>query len=168
LKLIQAGIILVFHGFIQDKIIFLLKNLIMEKYNIPDDLKVFGFQVKTFPNGIGESFDKLMKMLPNGDGRSFYGISKFVQQGIAYYVATTELAEGEAVKFGCEEYIIEKGIYLKESIMDWRNNIECIKDVFDRMLKDQLADRSHPCVEWYKTMDEMFCLVKMNMAKIVA
>ena len=36
----------------------------MEKYSLQSDLKVFGVQVKTFPNGVGEAVDKLMKMLP--------------------------------------------------------------------------------------------------------
>jgi len=33
----------------------------MENYNLKDNLKVFGLQVKTFPLGIGETFDDLVK-----------------------------------------------------------------------------------------------------------
>ena len=47
---------------------------IMEKYNLQNDLKVFGVQVNTFPNGVGEAFDKLMKMLPQQDKRPYYRI----------------------------------------------------------------------------------------------
>lgn len=38
---------------------FKQNKFIMEKYNLPDDVKVFGVQVKTFPHGIGEAFDGL-------------------------------------------------------------------------------------------------------------
>ena len=39
----------------------------MEKYNLQNDLKVFGVRVDTFPNGVGEAFDKLVQMLRQGD-----------------------------------------------------------------------------------------------------
>ena len=34
----------------------------MEKIILDNDINVFGTQVKTFPMGIGEAFDKLVKM----------------------------------------------------------------------------------------------------------
>ena len=33
----------------------------MEIYNLPNDVKVFGFQVTNFPPGIGEAFESLLK-----------------------------------------------------------------------------------------------------------
>ena len=42
----------------------------MEKYFLKDDLKVFGRQVKKFPQGMEEAFDALVKMLPGGFDRS--------------------------------------------------------------------------------------------------
>ena len=51
----------------------------MEKYTVENDIPVFGLQVKTFPSGIGETFDQLVRLLPGGFDRSFYGISFFEQ-----------------------------------------------------------------------------------------
>jgi hypothetical protein len=55
----------------------------MEKYNLINNIKIFGVQVKTFPSGIGEAFDELVKML-GGFNRSFYGISKFNDGKMVY------------------------------------------------------------------------------------
>ena len=74
----------------------------MEKYNLEDNVKVFGVHVKTFPQGIGEAFDALLKMLPPGDDRPFYGISEMTKGGIIYKAAALETFDGEAEKYGCE------------------------------------------------------------------
>ncbi len=74
----------------------------MEKLTIENDLKVFGVQVKTFPLGIGEAFDKLVKMLPGGFDRSFYGISYMEGDKMIYYAAAEENMPGEAEKYSCE------------------------------------------------------------------
>ena len=50
-----------------------IKNNSMETIHLEQEVKVFGVQVKTFPMGIGEAFDQLIKMLPGGFSRSFYG-----------------------------------------------------------------------------------------------
>jgi len=47
----------------------------METYIIKNNIEAFSFQVKTFPNGIGDAFDKLIAMVPEGLNRSYYGIS---------------------------------------------------------------------------------------------
>lgn len=48
----------------------------MKKYNLINDVKVFGLQVKTSPAGIGETFDELIKKTGDFAGsRAYYGIS---------------------------------------------------------------------------------------------
>ena len=70
--------------------------------------------------------------------------------------------EGEAEKYNCERYIIEKGEYLAVAITDWRKKTDCIKDVFHDMMEDDRADKTKEVVEWYKTETEMICLVKIR------
>ena len=135
----------------------------MEKYYLNNDLKVFGTQVKTFPEGIGAAFEALIKMLPDGPERQYYGISYMTKDGEIIYKATVlEKYEGEAKKYHCEISVIEKGEYLTEVIHDWRKKTDCIKDVFHDMMQDSRIDKSKPCVEWYKNSDEMFCMVKLK------
>ncbi len=133
----------------------------MEKYYLRDDLKVFGIQVKTFPHGIGEVFEALIKMLPGGFDRSYYGISCMTKDGaMIYNAAAIEKYAGEAEKYNCRRWIIEKGEYLTETINDWRRKTDCIKDVFHRLLQENRVDNTKPAVEWYKNDDEMLCMIR--------
>lgn len=91
----------------------------MEKYNLKNDLKVFGTQVKTFPEGVGAAFDTLMKMLPGRLERQYYGISYMKDDAIIYKATVLEKYEGEAEKYDCEQYLIEEGEYLTETIHGW-------------------------------------------------
>jgi predicted transcriptional regulator YdeE len=135
----------------------------MEIYNLQNDLKVFGIQVKTFPMGIGEAFDKLIKMLPGGFDRSYYGISYMTNDGAMMYIAAAiEKREGEAEKYNCERYIIEKGEYMAITVNDWRSKTDCIKDIFYEIIKDSRIDKTSPAIEWYKDEKQMICMVKMN------
>lgn len=135
----------------------------MEKYTLQTNLKIFGVQVKTFPNGIGEAFDALVKMLPGGFDRSYYGISYMSNDGAMVYIAAAvEKEEGEAEKYNCERYIIEKGEYIAITVNDWRSKTDCIKDVFYEIIKDSRIDKTRPAIEWYKDEKEMICMVKMN------
>jgi hypothetical protein len=135
----------------------------METYNLKNDLKVFGTEVATFPLGIKEAFSALLNLIPDGFKRSYYGISYMDEKGKIIYMATAEEKnKGEAEKYNCKRYTIEKGEYLAEEISDWLKKVDCIKDIFHDMMQDARADNTKPVVEWYKTQTEMLCLVKMK------
>jgi hypothetical protein len=133
----------------------------MKTYNLKNDLKVFGVQVKNFPGGVAEAFDRLTKLFPEDDKRSYYGIFEMDKNGRMHYYATAEeLHAGEAEKHNCERYVIEKGEYLTETLEDWQKKTECIKDVFQEMMPDKRVDKMKPGVEWYKSGTEMLCMLK--------
>lgn len=135
----------------------------MEKYQIKNDVKGFGFQVKSFPSGIGEAFQKLMEMIPKGKERSYYGISYFNDSGnILYYAAAEEINPGEAEKYHCDSYTIEKGEYLTIKVPGWRQKTDQIKDVFHELMQDKRIDNTKPCIEWYYHDEEMMCMMKMH------
>jgi predicted transcriptional regulator YdeE len=135
----------------------------METYDLKNDLKVFGKEVKTFPLGVKEAFGALLDTIPEGFKRSYYGLSHMDDKGKMVYLATAEEKyEGEAEKYNCERYIVEKGEYLAVPVNDWLKKIDCIKDVFHDMMEDDRADKTKPVVEWYKTETEMLCLVKIK------
>jgi hypothetical protein len=134
----------------------------METYHVPHNVKVLGNVVETFPAGIGEAFDALIKMLPEGDKRLYYGISWCSGNDITYIAAAEQKTENEATQFGCKIYIIEKGDYLCIPVYDWRRKTASIKNVFEEIMKDARADNKEPAIEIYKNEKEMFCLVKMR------
>ena len=133
----------------------------MEKFTITEDVKTFGVRVRTFPTGIGEAFHKLSKELEKGPDRPWYGISWMDDKGnVVYYANSAEIVPGESEKYNYETLVIEKGEYYSEPVKNWRANLECIKDVFHDMMESGKTDSRKPCIEWYKSDDEMLCLIK--------
>lgn len=123
--------------------------------------KVFGLQVKTFPEKVGEAFDILSKQIPNGLERSYYGISWIEGTTIVYYAAAEQKEEGEAAKYNAREFTIDSGNYLCEELFEWMKKTESIKDIFERMMSDPRVDKTKPAVEWYKSDQEMWCMIKI-------
>ncbi|MEO8861797.1 MAG: hypothetical protein ABI358_10265 [Ginsengibacter sp.] len=133
----------------------------MEEYIFQEEIKVFGTRVKTFPTGISEVFESLIKMTGDASGaRNYYGISEFKEGVMYYYAVAEEKLSGEAKKYNCEELKIESGLYLAISMHDWRKNLNCIKDIFSELLRDARVDKTKPAIEWYKDDDKMLCLIK--------
>jgi hypothetical protein len=139
-----------------------LNEGVMKKYQLKDDINVFGFEVKTFPNGIGDAFESLVKMVPEGLGRDFYGISFHDSENRMVYLATArEKHHGEAEKYQCNRYTIKKGDYATETVWDWRKRTDLIKHVFETLFKSIEGIAIGPCVEWYKDENEMLCMVRL-------
>ena len=61
----------------------------MQTLNIPTNIDVFGKQVTSFPNGIGEVFDEIVKKA-GGFNRSFYGVCGMFNGSFKYYAAAEE------------------------------------------------------------------------------
>ncbi|HEY5406075.1 MAG TPA: hypothetical protein VIJ92_03270 [Ginsengibacter sp.] len=133
----------------------------MEKYDLTNDVKVFGLQVKTFPSGVAEMFHELIEKIGD-ESRAYYGISEFIDGKMVYYAAAEEKFEGEAEKYNCEKLKIEKGEYLTSTIFGWRKKTDCIKDVFTELIKDPRVNKTKPAIEWYKDDNEMICMVELN------
>lgn len=133
----------------------------MDKYKLNRDLKLFGKQVTAFPFGIKEAFDHLMAIIPDANKRSYYGLSRLDDKGgVLYYAAVEEAHKGEAQLYGMDSYTIPQGEYSAVTITDWMKKIDSIKDVFHALMQDECADLSTLCVEWYKSDDEMMCMMK--------
>ena len=132
----------------------------IESYQIQNDIRVFGKRVENFPQGVGKVFDELVRMV-GGFDRPYYGISYMTPDGqMAYYATAVEKYEGEAEKFSCEKLTIRSGEYLTARLNDWRKKTDCIKDVFDKLVRDERTDKTSPAIEWYKDDDEMLCMIK--------
>ena len=131
----------------------------MKIYNQPEDTTVFGVHVKTFPTGIKEAFEGLIKNL--GSNRNFYGVSWMDENNmVQYYAMAQEAFNGEAIRYNYETLTIEKGEYPVETVLNWSSKTDCIKDVFHGLIPNNRPDKNHPCIEWYKSDEEMLCLVK--------
>jgi len=134
----------------------------METYIFENDLKVFGTEVKDFPNGIDNAFNELIKKTGDGAGkRNYYGLSSVNSDGkIIYTALAEEKNNNEASKYNYKTYTIEKGEYCYTELKNWRSNTNCIKDIFCEMLKDKHINNMKPCIEWYKNDEEMWCMMR--------
>ena len=131
----------------------------MEIYHQQEDMTVFGVQVKTFPNGIKEAFDSLMSTF--GNNRSYYGISWLDENdSVQYYAMVPEAFKGETNKYHYEKLIIAKGEYHTETIYNWLSKLDSIKEALHGLMTDKRPDEKNPCLEWYKSDDEMLCMIK--------
>ena len=125
--------------------------------------RVFYVKAESFSTDIPEAHRKLQALLPSLEGRSFYGISNRDSSGaIVYRAATKELYPGEADILGCDLFIIRKGIYLSQTLLNFPLQISMIKDIFSGLLSDDRIDENGYCLEIYLNDQELQCLVKLR------
>jgi hypothetical protein len=134
----------------------------MEKITIDNNVSLWGFQVKSFPQGISEAFDSLMTMIPDGLDREYYGYSLMDGDEICYYAMAVELVPGEAERYNASRKTIEKGEYLAVKVKGWKEKTHTINDIFHEMMQGRGADPESPAVERYIDDEEMVCMIKLS------
>jgi hypothetical protein len=94
---------------------------------------------------------------------SCYGISWLDENDVVqYYAMVPEVFEREANKYYYEKLIITKGEYYTETIYNWSNRPDSINNVFHGLMPGNRPDKNHPCIEWYKSIDEMLCMTNIR------
>lgn len=134
----------------------------MELYKLKHEVKVICVEAASFPGGIKAAFEKLNKVVPEIKKRDLFGISKPEHGMIRYRAAASENFSGEASKLGHPTFIIKKGNYLGETLMNWQENEMMIMSIFNRLVADKRLDGSAHCIEWYKSEKELLCLALMK------
>ena len=133
----------------------------MEVHIMDSPVLVIIEKAEDFGKGIGEAFVRLAEKLENkGQKRDCYGIVLKEDDGMNYYAAYTELYDGEAIEKSLPTYTVTSGDYYAISIDEWNKNILHIGPTFDQILKSGKVDTSSPCIEFYKTEQELICMVK--------
>ncbi|RYE18518.1 MAG: hypothetical protein EOP45_14025, partial [Sphingobacteriaceae bacterium] len=128
----------------------------MNLYKQTENFNLIGVEVKTFPKGIKEAFDGLVRTL--GSERAYYGVSWMDESDtVKYYALAREIFTDEGMQHNYELLTIEKGIYQTETVNDWISKTDCIKDVFHTLMATNKPDKNYPCIEWYKSNMEMLC-----------
>ncbi len=135
----------------------------MEIQNLKNDIKVFYVKAPSFPDGIPDAHQKLHSLLPSTEGRKFFGISHGGQNGsIIYKAAASESYPGEPEKYGLETFIIKKGDYISETLVDWQKNESIVGKTFQRLLKEPNTDKNGYCLEKYLNDTDIVCMVKLD------
>ena len=137
----------------------------MEIYKLENDLDLFCITARSFPHDIKNAFDQLVKLIGSTEGRTFFGISFEEEKGaIIYKAAVLESYTGEGDRLGCENFTMQKGEYITETIKDWMKDVSSIGKTFSK-LGESRPDTTFPCIEWYKGPDVM-CMVRLQSEKI--
>ena len=135
----------------------------MEKYYIDKDIKVFYVTATSFPEGVGGAFQKLLLLLPKPNEKPLYGISYPNERGIIIYKAAAEESfPGEGSQNGCETFVIKKGQYWSELLLDWRKDESIVGKTFQKLLKHPNLDKSGYCLEIYQNEKDVRCLVPLS------
>lgn len=135
----------------------------METVRIPHDLSLFCVQAASFPEGIKAAFEKMEGAVENAAERTYFGISHLGPGGrIVYKAAVPERYPGEGQESGYETFLLKQGVYLAETIADWRKDEASIGRTFSTMLADSRLDPRGCCVEWYRNDREVVCLVRLD------
>lgn len=133
----------------------------MKEYTFTEDVALIAVTARSFPEGIGEAFNTLMRMLPDSQERVFFGISYPDQEGgLLYKAAVSQAFDGECEQYDCETFVLSKGKYLTETVKNWRGQEEKIGLTF-RKLGDSRSDTVAPGIEWYQGEDVM-CMLKLE------
>ncbi len=135
----------------------------MEKYYIDKDIKVFYVTATSFPNGVGGAFQKLLSFLPKPKERLLYAISSPNEKGIIIYKAAVEESfPGEGEQNGCETFVIKKGEFWSELLLDWRKDESIVGKTFQKLLEHPNLDKSGYCLEIYPNEKDIRCLVPLS------
>ncbi|MBX7124765.1 MAG: hypothetical protein K1X47_03665 [Cyclobacteriaceae bacterium] len=129
----------------------------MKKHTLKQSLALIGWEVTTFPNGITEAFDRLMKTAPDGMQRDYYGVSRMESGKIRYWVMTSDT--GAWPKGTFVRITVPAGDYAIAELKDWRHKLDQVSGLFDQLLMEVKPSGPVYCLEWYFAQDAMWCMV---------
>lgn len=133
----------------------------MENLTINKEIHLIGVRATSFPDGIMAAYQKLEHVVSSLKGRTVYGISHGSDNGILYWACAEAKSEAEAVSLGLESYVIKKGTYAAETLTNIQDNEELIGQTFEKLLNHPKLDETGECVEWYKSANEVTCMVRI-------
>jgi hypothetical protein len=104
----------------------------------------------------------LLSFLPESNERLLYAISFPNEKNqIIYKAAVEELFPGEGEQNGCETFLIKKGEYWSELLVDWRKDESIVGETFQKLLKHPDLDKNGYCLEIYLNEKDVRCLVPL-------
>ena len=136
----------------------------MKTRTLETDITVFYVTANTFPEGIGEAFEKLHSLFPFSRERRIFGLSRPENNdGIVYRAAAEEMYEGEAEKLQCSRLILPKGKYIALDVIDFRKDLMSIDRAFKQLLHQPNLDPQGYCVEQYASDSEAItCMIRLD------
>jgi predicted transcriptional regulator YdeE len=135
----------------------------MEPYHIEKDISVVCVSAASFPDGVEAAHKKLHSLLSSIDKRTCYGISySDGKGGIIYKAAAQQLEENEASTYGLETFVIRKGEYMSELLLNFCEDMALVGKTFQKLLALPALDPKGYCLELYLSDKDMRCMVPLK------
>jgi hypothetical protein len=129
-------------------------------YRQENDLRLLCKRVPEFPSNIDQAFLEMENNFKDYVKEGYYGVS-WMEGGKVIYNACAPVPEN--VSAGTyDPFILKKGSYIAIELKNWMQQLPMIKEAFTFLMKDPRFDDNYPCVEWYKSDDEMLIMVRMK------
>lgn len=133
----------------------------IEDYEIERTISILYEIAEDFGQDIAQAFVRLAeKAQNNGQQRACYGIILKENNTMQYRAGFNELFEGEGESLGISTFLIPKGQYCSIHIENWNQKLLEIGPTFDQILKSGKVDTSSPCIEYYQTEKDLYCMVR--------
>lgn len=132
----------------------------MERYSLPEDIKVYCITASSFPDGVLAAHQQLHTLLPFSPERRYFGLSRPENGTIEYHAAAAELTPGELSDKDLTEIIIPAGQYNMIAVEHYMHNTAAIGDAFRLLIAAPGIDPQGYCVEWYRTQETVWCMVR--------
>lgn len=135
----------------------------MEAYSIEKDITTICLTADSFPEDVEAAHTKLHSLLPSLEQRTAYGISwSDGKGGIIYKAALSRLREDEAETDGLETFVIRKGEYMSELLLNYREDMNRVNSTFQKLLALPELDPEGYCLELYLNDKDMRCMVPIK------
>ncbi len=123
-----------------------------------EPVEVLAIQAESGASGAPAAFEQLHQVLPRARERTFYGT---YLEGV-YHACATLLPGDEPKSLGLTPMQIPGGLYLRDKLMNWREQPDQIAPAFARMESGHLVDHLRPSVEQYKSDQELVLLLPVR------
>lgn len=135
----------------------------METYSIEKDIITICLTADSFPEGVEAAHSRLHNILPFLEQRTVYGISySDGKGGIIYKAVAGQLQEGEAEAYGLETFVIRKGQYMSELLLNFGEDMGRVNSTFQKLLALPELDPKGYCLELYLNDKDMRCMVPLK------
>jgi hypothetical protein len=135
----------------------------MEAYHIEKDINAVCVTATSFPGGVESAHAKLQGILPVDSRRTFYGISySDGKGGIVYKAAAEQLPHEEAEQYGLETFVIRKGEYMSELLLNFAEDKRVVDATFQKLLALPELDPMGYCLELYISDKDMRAMVPLK------
>ncbi len=139
------------------------KKILMEKYELQEDLHLLCERASSFPADIMGAHQRLHGKITPGQERKYYGLSRPDSDGsINYYAAVEELESDDAKKAGLEALTLKKGLYLSIQVPNYMEKPAAIGEAFRQLIAGPDIDPQGWCLEWYESKNDVRCMVRLK------